>query len=144
MSHSARYERGLAKFVEMYGDLAKTFLASLDDVAPDLGTYVMELAFGDIHCRPRLSLPSREIATVAALTAIGTAGPQLRAHIDGALNVGCTEQEVVEVIMQMAVYAGFPAALNGMQIAREVFQERAAKKNHKKKVARRTKNNPAR
>jgi 4-carboxymuconolactone decarboxylase len=143
MSHSARYERGLAKFVQMYGDLAKAFLASLEEVAPDLGTYVMEFAFGDIHCRPGLSLPSREIATVAALTAMGTAGPQLRAHIDGALNVGCTEQEVVEVIMQMALYAGFPAALNGMQIAREVFQERSGKKNHKRKVTRRNQINPA-
>jgi 4-carboxymuconolactone decarboxylase len=133
MNHSARYERGLEKFVEMYGDLAKTFLASLEDVAPDLGTYVMEFAFGDIHCRPGLSLASREIATVAALTVIGTAAPQLRAHIDGALNVGCTEQEVVEVIMQMALYAGFPAALNGMQIAREVFKERSVKKNQGKK-----------
>jgi 4-carboxymuconolactone decarboxylase len=139
MSHSARYERGLAKFVEMYGDLAKTFLASLEDIAPELGTYVMEFAFGDIHCRPGLDLRSREIATVAALTAIGTAGPQLRAHIDGALNVGCTEQEVVEVILQMALYAGFPAALNGIQIAREVFQERFGKKNYKRKGKRQNK-----
>ncbi len=131
MSHSARYERGLAKFVEMYGDLAKTFLASLEEIAPDLGTYVMEFAFGDIHCRPGLTLQSREIATVAALTALGTAAPQLRAHIDGALNVGCTEQEVVEVIMQMAVYAGFPAALNGIQAAREVFLERLKRANRK-------------
>jgi len=123
MSHSARYERGLAKFVEMYGDLAKSFLASLEGIAPDLGTYVMEFAFGDIHCRPGLSLQTREIATIAALTALGTAGPQLRAHIDGALNVGCSEQEVVEVIMQMSLYAGFPAALNGIQAAREVFEE---------------------
>jgi 4-carboxymuconolactone decarboxylase len=128
MSHSARYERGLAKFVEMYGERAKTFLSSLEGVAPDLGTYVMEFAFGDIHCRPGLSLQSREIATIAALTALGTAGPQLRAHIDGALNVGCSEEEVVEVIMQMALYAGFPAAINGIQAAREVFLERSKQK----------------
>jgi hypothetical protein len=51
MSHSARYERGLAKFVEMYGERTRTFLASLEGIAPDLGTYVMEFAFGDIHCR---------------------------------------------------------------------------------------------
>ena len=133
MSHSARYDRGLAKFKEMYGDLAKTFLASLEDIAPDLGTYVMEFAFGDVHCRPGLSLRSRELATVAALTALGTAGPQLRAHIDGALNVDCTEQEVVEVILQMALYAGFPAALNAMQVAREVVQARAGKKFSRKK-----------
>ena len=110
MSHSARYERGLAKFVEMYGERTKVFLASLEGIAPDLGKYVMEFGFGDIHSRPGLSLQSREIATVAALTALGTAGPQLRAHIDGALNVGCTEQEVVEVIMQMALYAGISSS----------------------------------
>src|SRR6202162_6610017 len=81
MSHSARYERGLAKFVEMYGERAKTFLSSLEGIALDLGTYVMEFAFGDIHCRPGLSLQSRDVATIAALTAMGTAAPQLRAHI---------------------------------------------------------------
>jgi 4-carboxymuconolactone decarboxylase len=128
MTHSDRYERGLAKFMEMYGEQTKTFLASLEGIAPDLGIYVMEFAFGDIHCRPGLSLPSREIATIAALTALGTAAPQLRAHIHGALNVGCTEQEIVEVIMQMALYAGFPAAINGIQAAREVFLERSNRK----------------
>jgi 4-carboxymuconolactone decarboxylase len=128
MSHSARYERGLAKFVEMYGERTKAFLESLEGIAPDLGTYVMEFAFGDIHSRPGLSLQSRELATVAALTAMGTAAPQLRAHIDGALNVGCSEQEIVEVIMQMSLYAGFPAAINGIQAAREVFLERSRQK----------------
>jgi len=127
MSHSDRYERGLAKFLEMYGDQARAFLASLEGIDRDLETYVVEFAFGDIHCRPGLSLKSREIATVAALTAMGTAAPQLRAHVHGALNVGCSEQEVVEVILQMALYAGFPAAINGLRCAREVFLERSKK-----------------
>jgi 4-carboxymuconolactone decarboxylase len=125
MSQSARYERGLAKFLEMYGQQAKGFLASLKEVAPDLETYVVEFAFGDVHCRPGLSLKDREIATIAALTAMGTATPQLRAHIHGALNVGCSQQEVAEVILQMALYAGFPAAINGLHTAREVFLERS-------------------
>jgi len=73
-------------------------------------------------------LKSREIATVAALTAMGTAVPQLKVHINAALNVGCTREEIVEVIMQMAVYAGFPAALNGMFVAKDVFKERDKKK----------------
>ncbi len=68
-------------------------------------------------------MKSRKIATVAALTALGNASPQLKA----ALNVGCTREEIVEVIMQMAVYAGFPAALNGMFAAKEVFKERDGK-----------------
>jgi 4-carboxymuconolactone decarboxylase len=128
MAHSDRYERGLAKFQEMYGDRTATLLSSLKAIAPDLETYVVEFGFGDIHCRPGLSLKSREIATIAALTALGTAATQLRAHIHGALNVGCSEQEIVEVILQMALYAGFPAAINGLQAAREVFAERAKQK----------------
>lgn len=68
----------------------------------------------------------REIAVVAALTALGNAAPQLKVHIHGALNVGCSRDEVIEVIMQMAVYAGFPAALNLLFAAQEVFAECAA------------------
>lgn len=128
MSDGNRYERGLAKLIELHGDTGRDLVASLQDIAPDLARYVAEFAFGDIHCRPGLDIKSREIATIAALTAMGTAGTQLRAHIHAALNVGCTEREVVEVIMQMAVYAGFPAALNGMQAAKEVFLERSPKK----------------
>jgi 4-carboxymuconolactone decarboxylase len=128
MSDANRYDRGLAKLIEIYGDKGTNLIASLQDIAPDLGRCVVEFAFGDIHCRPGLDLRSREIATVAALTALGTAGTQLRAHIHAAMNVGCTEQEVIEIVMQMALYAGFPAALNGIQAAREVFLERSGKK----------------
>ena len=125
---SARYQRGLAKMAEMFGEFGAKTVDSLENSAPDLGRYLAEYVFGDVLSRPGLDLKSREIATVAALTALGTAGPQLRAHIRGALNVGCSQQEIIEIVMQMAVYAGFPAALNGIQAAKEVFAERAAKK----------------
>ncbi|MBU1248177.1 MAG: carboxymuconolactone decarboxylase family protein [Proteobacteria bacterium] len=69
----------------------------------------------DIYGRPGLGLREREIATVAALTALGTARPQLKVHVYGALNVGLTREEVLEILMQMAVYAGFPTALNGLK-----------------------------
>ena len=70
-----------------------------------------------------LDLKSRQIATIAALTALGDTKPELNNHIKGALNVGCDRQEVIEVIIQMAVYAGFPRAINGINIAKEVFEE---------------------
>jgi 4-carboxymuconolactone decarboxylase len=60
------------------------------------------------------------------LTALGNAAPQLKVHIEAGLNVGLTRGEIVEVIMQMAVYAGFPAALNGLFAAKEVFAPRPA------------------
>jgi 4-carboxymuconolactone decarboxylase len=128
MDNEDRYERGLAKLKEIYGDRAQILVAALGEVAPDLSRYVVEFGFGDIHCRPGLDLKSREIATVAALTALGTASPQLRAHIHAAMNVGCSQEEVVEIILQMALYAGFPATINGIQAAKEVFAERAGKK----------------
>ncbi len=121
-----RYARGWEKLKEVDGEAGERVIESLKDIAPDLGRYTIEFPFGDVYQRPGLDLKSRQIATVAALTALGTL-PQLRVHIHGALNVGCTRQEVVEVLIQMAVYAGFPAALNGMFAAKEVFRERDAK-----------------
>ncbi|MFT4583717.1 MAG: 4-carboxymuconolactone decarboxylase [Gammaproteobacteria bacterium] len=102
-------------------------LDTLTDIAPDLGRWITDFAYGDVVSRPGLDLRTRELATVAALTALGNAQPQLKSHIGGALNAGCTPQEVLEVIMQMAVYAGFPASLNGISAAREVFESRGLK-----------------
>ena len=124
---SDRYERGLEKLKEVDGEAGATIIEGLKDIAPDLARYVIEFPFGDIYSRPGLDLKSREIATVAALTALGTATPQIEECqcSNGALNVGLSRmQEVVKMIIQMVVYAGFPAALNGMFTAKEVFQER--------------------
>lgn len=100
-------------------------ITALAGIAPDFATYVLEFPFGDIYSRPGLDLRAREIATVAALTAMGTATPQLKVHIEAALNVGLSREEITEIIMQMAVYAGFPAALNGLMAAKDVFDARS-------------------
>ena len=123
MSHhnTPRYLQGLAKLREIDGQAGEHVVASLADIAPDFARYLIEFPFGDIYSRPGLDLRSREIAVVAALTAMGNAAPQLKVHLQAALNVGVTREEIVEVIMQMSVYAGFPAALNGLAAAREVF-----------------------
>lgn len=118
-----RYVRGLAKLKEIDGQAGENVIESLKDIAPDFARLLIEFPFGDIYSRPGLDLKTRELAVVAALTALGNAAPQLRVHIHGARNVGCSEQEIVEVIIQMAVYAGFPAALNGLFAAKEVFSQ---------------------
>ena len=119
-----RFERGLRKLKEIDGEQGDRIVAGLRDIAPDFARYLIEFPFGDIFARQGLDLRTREIATVAALTAMGTAPSQLKVHIHGALNVGCTRTEITEVIMQMAVFAGFPAALNGLFAAKEVFSDR--------------------
>lgn len=121
---SERYRRGWEKLREIDENAGERLIDSLKDIAPDLARYIIEFPFGDVLSREGLSLKEREIATVSALTALGNAQPQLRAHIHNALNVGCTRQEVVEIMIQMAVYAGFPAALNGIEAAKAVFCER--------------------
>ena len=119
-----RYEKGIKKFREIHGPVAKATVDSLKDVSPELGKFVTEFAFGDIYSRPGLDLKTRQLLTIASLTTLGSAPLQLKSHIKGALNVGCTKQEIVEVLLQMAVYAGFPASMNAMYAAKEVFKER--------------------
>ncbi|MBY7780974.1 carboxymuconolactone decarboxylase family protein [Vibrio fluvialis] len=123
MTHS-RFTAGLAKLNEIDGDAGQKVMESLQDICPDLARFTVEYPFGDIYSREGLDLKSREIATVAALTALGNCTSQLKVHLNAALNVGCTEDELKEVILQMSVYAGFPAALNGMFAFKEVLAER--------------------
>lgn len=124
MQNDERYQRGLDKLAEIDSQQGQRVIDSLADIAPDFAKYLIEFPFGDIYSRPGLDLRTRELITVAALTALGTAAPQLKVHLHAALNVGCSREEIVETMMQMAVYAGFPAALNGLFAAKDVFAER--------------------
>lgn len=118
-----RYARGLETLHKIDPHAEERLKTSLDGIAPDMARYAIEFAFGDLYSRPGLDPKSRQIAIIAALTALGTAAPQLKVHIQCGLNAGLTRDQIVEVIMQMAVYAGFPAALNGLSAAKEVFSQ---------------------
>lgn len=120
----SRFDTGLERLTSIDGEAGQKVIESLQDICPDLARYTIEFPFGDIYARTGLDLKSREIATVAALTALGNCAPQLKVHLNAALNVGCSESEIKEVILQMAVYAGFPAALNGMFAFKDVLLER--------------------
>ncbi|WP_252733920.1 carboxymuconolactone decarboxylase family protein [Paracoccus marinaquae] len=126
MTNETRLQRGHRQLDRIDGAGGQAVIAALADIAPDFATYLLEFPFGDIYSRDGLGLREREIATIAALAAMGHAQPQLKVHIRAGLNVGLTRDEIVEVLMQMAVYAGFPAALNGLFAAREVFAEAPA------------------
>jgi 4-carboxymuconolactone decarboxylase len=120
----SRLQRGQRALAEIDGEAGDKVIAALADIAPDFATYLFEFPFGDIYSRPGLDLKAREIATIAALTALGNATPQLKVHIEAGLNVGLSRAEITEIIIQMAVYAGFPSALNGLFAAKDVFSHR--------------------
>jgi len=120
---SERYERGLRFLAQVDGEQGQQVVQKLAGSFPEIARHVVEFAFGDVYSRPGLGLRERELAVVAALTAMGNAAPQLRVHLHAALHVGCTPREIVEVVMQMVVYAGFPAALNGLSAVQEVFEK---------------------
>ncbi|GGP26309.1 carboxymuconolactone decarboxylase family protein [Silvimonas amylolytica] len=124
LTDDSRFVRGLAQLNRIDGDAGEAVVARVGAIAPDFARYLVEYGFGDIYSRPGLGLREREIAVVAALAALGNAAPQLKVHINAALNVGVTQDEVLEVLMMMSVYAGFPAALNGLFAAQEVFDAR--------------------
>jgi 4-carboxymuconolactone decarboxylase len=127
MPDDKKSQLGRARLRQMLGAPGEQAIENIARISPDMANYVVEFIFGDIHSRPGLDLKTRELAAVISIATRGGAEPQLRAHLHGALNVGWSEQEIIELMIELAVYAGFPAALNGLYAARDVFAERAAK-----------------
>ena len=120
----SRYDRGLDRMRAIFGAGIESALQGLAATSPDLARCLVEFPFGDIYPRPGLDVKTREMLTVAALTVLGYPQAELNEHIRGALNVGCTRDEILEIILQMAVYAGFPAALEAVKTAAAVFGEK--------------------
>lgn len=118
-----RQARGAALFEAVSGGNTQDLLQDMAAISPELAAMISDFAFGDVYSRPGLSLRDRWLVTISGLTALGHSQPQLRAHIRNGLNVGLTREEITEAILQMAVYAGFPASINAMMTAGEVFRD---------------------
>ncbi len=116
-----RYQRGAATLNKVNPEGMEELIKNLEPIAPDLARYVIEFAYGDVYAREGLAPQQRELCIIAALTALGDCDPQLYDHITAARNVGCTVNEVVETILMMTVYAGFPATINAMQTAKRAL-----------------------
>ncbi|WP_094603599.1 hypothetical protein SPSIL_054450 [Sporomusa silvacetica DSM 10669] len=116
-----RFEQGVQKLAEVDGTAGENVINALKDIAPDLGRYIVEFAFGDIYCREELNLPEREMVSLSSLLTQGGCENQLEVHINGALNVGITPNKIIEIFMQCIPYIGFPRVLNAVGVARKVF-----------------------
>ena len=121
------YRRGLKLFRQMAGPAAERIRRRWQSLAPDFERYVLGFLAGEIWTRPVLDLRTRSLITVAALAGSGRQ-QGLELNIRMALNNGATRQEIVETLLQIAAYAGFPACWEGMSMAQKVFRELDAPK----------------
>jgi 4-carboxymuconolactone decarboxylase len=119
-----RFEHGKAVLDAVDGEAGTNVIDALGDISPELAHQVVAWGFGEIYSRPGLEPRDRQLVTLGMLTALGGCEPQLDVHINAALNVGLTPQQIIEALLHSAVYCGFPRALNATFTAKKVFAER--------------------
>lgn len=123
------YQRGLDKMMEFTvpGDTdAATHVKiaeNLRDLAPDVPRYMIEFAFGEIYTRPGLTREQQVLVTIASLVTLGT-DPQIELHINTAVTIGLTKQQIVAAIVHLIPYIGFPRVLNALEIVQKVLEQR--------------------
>ena len=117
-------ERGRELLKDLNPEVEQMLADKYDSDVPGLAESLVEWAYGRHYSRGVVDLKTRQLCTVAALTAMGgQTAPQLKVNIQHTLNAGASKEEILEVIWQMSVYGGLPAALNGVNAAQEVFAE---------------------
>ena len=121
---NTRFTQGMEQLKAIDGKGGENVIKSLEDIAPDLGKFIVEFAFGDIYTREGLTTEEREMITLSSLLTAGGCEPQLEVHINGALNVGISPEKVIETFLQCIPYTGFPKVLNAVFVAKKVFAER--------------------
>lgn len=119
-----RFEAGLEQLKRVDGTGGENVIRSLETVAPDVGRFIIEFVFGEIYTREELSLREREMITITSLLTLGGCEPQLEVHINGALHVGVSPEEIIETFIQCIPYAGFPKVLNAITVAKKIFADK--------------------
>ncbi|MER7668564.1 carboxymuconolactone decarboxylase family protein [Kitasatospora sp. NPDC096128] len=114
-------EAGYALLAELAGPAAAATLGGLDSLAPGFADWIVTSLFGGTYQRPGLALRDRQIANLAALTALGGVEPQLGDHVRNSLRIGMSREEIIEVIVHLAPYVGVPKTLAGLRAATATF-----------------------
>ena len=119
-----RFEHGLKILERVDGEAGQRVVDALSDINPELGHQIVAWAFGDIYDRPGLAPRDRQLVTLGMLTALGGCETQLEVHVNAALNVGLSSEQIIEALLHSAVYCGIPKAMNATLVAKKVFGER--------------------
>ena len=125
-TRAARLAQGRATLAKTSGASGDAVVNSFNDLAPDLGRMIVEHSYGEVFCRDGIDMKTRELSTCAALAAVATKTTEtpLRVHINAALNVGARLQEIIEILLNLVCYSGYPAVQRAVRIAGEEFAKR--------------------
>ncbi|MDH5402735.1 MAG: carboxymuconolactone decarboxylase family protein [Candidatus Heimdallarchaeota archaeon] len=104
----------------LYDHRWELIINSMREVDSTFAQFVEEVAYGTIYSRKNLSLPYREISAITALTQLNLK-PQLKSHIIAALRLGISREEIIELFLHLTMFIGFPLCLDGLRVAKEVF-----------------------
>jgi 4-carboxymuconolactone decarboxylase len=123
MGMSEAYRQGLKEIALIDPESGKAFVEELKRVSPDFSDYFVEFAFGTIHSRSVLEPKIKELIAVANLTVLGQGQSHLKLSILAAIRVGCSKEEILEVIIQTVIYAGFMRAIIALNLVKEAYEE---------------------
>jgi 4-carboxymuconolactone decarboxylase len=122
--HLDKQEKGLELINRLHGEhTGEAIIKQFSKICPKMAEIAIETVFGDVMQNQELDLKSREFCIISSIITLGHAQPQLRAHVEAALNVGATKKELVEIFLQLGFYAGFPAAINGLLSVEDLLRD---------------------
>lgn len=116
-------EIGKQRIKEIIGEKSDDIVKMFESVSPDFANYVVDFAYGDLYTRKGFTDKYRELAAVSCLIGQGNTGLPLKAHLNGMLNVGWTKEEVIELLIFLVGYAGFPPCVEAMMALKQIIEE---------------------
>jgi 4-carboxymuconolactone decarboxylase len=120
----SKHEQGMQRIKEVLGHDAEQIIKNFEKVSPDFAKYIVEFAYGELYSRNGLTDKHRELAAVASMIGQGNTGFPLKTHLKGMLNVGWTQNEILELIIFLISFVGFPPAVDAIKMAHELFTEK--------------------
>jgi 4-carboxymuconolactone decarboxylase len=117
-------EAGPKRLHDILGNNSETIIENFKKTSPDFANYIVDFVYGDIYARPGLSDKMREMAAVACLIGQGNTALPLKTHLQAMRRVGWEKNEIIELIIFLIVYVGFPSTVDAIQMVAEVFEDK--------------------
>lgn len=116
------HKLGEQRMLDIIGEKSQDIIKAFAEISPDFAKYIVDFAYGDLYARKNFTDKSRELAAVACLIGQGNTGLPLKAHLKGMLNVGWKKEEIIELIIFLTGYSGFPTCVEAILAFKEILE----------------------